>query len=312
MPEEYNRARMLPAAAVLILFFGYSGRQLGGGGGCDQFFISFIWAYILLADYAVSRSDGACLAVSRPVELLVLAGVSLVTVSGLQLAVHTSGGWRYVNCPGSLPVRWAGLALGWAAALPAFFITAELLRSLRLFRGLTSPRFTASPVLLILVFIGGIVLACCAALYAPLRPLGAVSLLLLAEPLNCRFGLPSLLRDLSWGLPGKAVTLAAAGLICGLAWGAGNSLSGVRLEYTGPFAGGGLFGLPLLAYAGFALFSPAAYALNNLLSVFRGGRTWEKGVWALRGQVPLERLKWGVLISGALLVYYALSAAGRW
>lgn len=287
MFEEETKAKAALYAAILLTFAGYGGRFAGVEPLYNQFFPWAAWAYVLFADNLVYRLWGTSPLISRTGEFLVLAAWSLGICSVFSLLNLRLGSWYYMDQPSTLALRWMGRAFSWGALLPSLFVTEELLRSAGLFGRLRSPSFRAAPALLDGLLAAGL-LALGLALAAPafFRPLGWAAPLLLAEPLSFRLGLPSLLRELQGGVPGKTLRLAAAGLICGLLWNCWNSAAGARWVYQAVSTGPALFGLPAAGYALFSVFALEAYALYALASWLRGGRTWEEGGWDTPGPKP--------------------------
>ena len=185
------------------------------------------------------------------------------------------------------------LVLIWAALLPMIFVTSELLSALGAPGKLALKRFKVSPGFLNLSYAAGIsMLGLALAFPAVLGPLVFAAFFFLAEPVLFGSGLPSLLRELSWGLPAKAIRLALSGLLCSLAW------SGIRASAGAGFIkAGGVLALPFAVYAVSAFFALEAYSLYSLCSAVRGGKTWEKGVWAMRGKAPAPYFKWVAVIA---------------
>ena len=304
MFDEEAKAKAALYAAILLTFAGYGGRLLGVEPLHNQFFPWAAWAYVLFADNLVYRVSGSSPLVSRSGEFLVLALWSLGLGSVFELLNLRLGAWYYYGQPATLSLRWSGRALALAALLPSLFVTAELLRCLGLFRNLKSPAFRAPADLPgALLSAGLLALALAVALPGALAPLVWLGPLLAAEALNFRFGLPSLLRELQGGLPGKTLRLAAAGIICGLLWNAWNSAAGARWASAAVSPWPGLLGLPLPAYAGFALFGLQSYSLYALVSWLRGGRSWEEGAWEPPGRRP-PASAWPAALAAIIIISY--------
>lgn len=301
MLGEETRLKTFLYAAILLTLLGYTGRYIGLEPLHSQFFAFAAWSYLLFADNLAWRFSGGSPAVSRPAEFLVLALWSLAFCCLAELLNLRLGAWQYMDQPSSAGTRWAGFAFGWAALLPSLFVTSELLGAFGLFKGLRSGPLRVTPGLLRNFTAGG-ALFLLLALAAPgtFWPLACAAFFLLAEPLNYRLGLPSLLREWEGGLPAKTLRLALAGLACGLLWNAWNGAAGAQRVFTAAFPGPRLLGLPPAAYALFPLLALQAYSLCSLAAALRGGRTWEEHSWAMPAGAPAFRYR---------LAFFLLAAA---
>lgn len=286
MLDEAARAKTALYAAIFLTFLGYTGRMTGLEPMHNQFFAWAAWAYVLLADNLVFRLGGTSPLISRPVELLTLAAWSVAFSGLLELLNLRLQGWHYVFQPASLSLRWTGRLFAWASFLPSLFVTAELLRCLGLFRRLKLPGLKLAPVTLRGLTAAGLLLLLLPLALPEYWQLALPSIFFLTDPLNYRLGLPSLLRELEGGLPGKALRLAAAGAICAPLWMAWNRASGGRWEYTVSATGRELLGLPPGAYAAFAFLALGAYSFYALVSWLRSGLTWEETSWEPPGAKP--------------------------
>ncbi|HOI43718.1 MAG TPA: hypothetical protein PK523_12300, partial [Elusimicrobiales bacterium] len=104
-----------------------------------------------------------------------------------------------------------------------------------------------------------------------LFPLGAPGLLITAEWLALRTGLPSLWRSWLSGERRGAAAIAVAGLFCGIMGEIWNLAGGPSRIYAFPFADGpDLLGMPLTGYLFFPLLALAAFSLHSLSLALRG------------------------------------------
>ncbi len=168
--------------------------------------------------------------------------------------------WAYHGLPEDDRHRLAGYALAFGAICPAMFLVAAVAGRLGL-RGLRGralpipPR--ADPWLAVL----GLLLL--AFPFAVQAPAGTLTLWLawipLLEPLNRRLGAPSLFADWAAGRWGRTLSLAAAGLVCGLLWEFWNYWATAKWTYDLPFLGPleslRYFEMSLPGMAGFAPFA---------------------------------------------------------
>lgn len=305
MFDEDLKLRAALYAGVFLTFLGYGGRYAGIEPLNSQFFVFAVWSMVLLTDNLAYRFKGSSLLISRTAEFLILAAWS-AALSGLaELLNLRLGAWHYLNQPSTLSTRWAGRALAWASVLPSLFVMAELFQSFGLFRGLGSGTFKAGPALIRTFYIAGAVFLCLAlAVPGTFWPLAVPAAFLLAEPLNLRLGLPSLLREWEGGLPGKTLRLAAAGLACGLLWNKWNAAAGSGWEYALPAP----LSTPAPLYSGFPVLAPAAYSLYSLASWLRAGKTWEETAWPMPGKPPDAAVRLAVWALLPVTLYIALRA----
>ncbi len=308
MFDEDAKSKSALYAAILLTALGYTGRYFSIEPIHNQFFIFAVWAFILFIDNISYRLKGTSLLISRTDEFCILAFWSLIISAVFEIINLRLGAWYYTNQPSDLSTRWGSWCLQWSALLPCFFISEEALSALGLFRGIKAKPLpvTASLVKFLYAAGGGMLLL---AMAAPLLfgPLVWPAFLFLAEPVNYRFGLQSLLRELEGGLPGKTLRLAASGVSCGLLWALWNSGAGAKWGYYTQYKAEEIIVLPLPAYLAFSVAALTMYSLYNLASLLRAGRTWEERSWTIPGRQP------GLIPQGlaVLLACFTLYAALR-
>lgn len=306
MFEEDSLSKYALYFAFFLTFIGYAGRYTGIEPVNNQFFPFAVWSFVLLADNLAYRFKGDSPLISRPSEFFFLAAWSLALGGLAELLNLRLGAWHYFNQSSDLATRWGGRLLSWAAALPSVFVVDEMFNSFGFFRGLRCRAFRI-PETLPRYFWGAGAAMVLLALAKPAYfwPLALPAVFLLAEPLNLRLGLPSLLRELAGGIAAKTVRLAAAGLTCGLLWNWWNRAAGSGWEYNLP---PWLAPLPEAAYGGFILLGPACYALYSLAAWLRAGRTWEESSWTMPGKAPRPALQWAAAVLLIISSYIALRA----
>lgn len=306
MFEEEDLSKYALYLGFFLTLLGYTGRYAGIEPLNNQFFPFALWSFILLVDNLAWRFKGDSPLISRPAEFWYLALWSLGLASLAELLNLRLGAWAYVNQASDLSTRWGGRLFAWAGALPSLFVLDELFKAFGLFRGLRSRKFALPAVLPRALPAAGGALALLA-LGRPglFWPLLLPAALLLAEALNLRLGLPSLLRELAGGLPAKTARLAVSGLAAGLLWHWWNRAAGGGWEYSPP---PWLAALRAGALAGLVLLGPACYSVSSLASWLRGGRTWEGGDWALPGGAPPAAFRAAAAVLLALASYIALRA----
>lgn len=266
--NDLARALMLAGLGVLSatgLLAGL-GRQPFG----TWFYVSAWWSYILIADGWVYRHRGESLLISYPGRFVFLAGWSVFLWSMFELANFRLGNWAYEGLPGQTGIRWLGYALSFSTVTPALLETADLLDGGIQRAFVVRPFFRSGRVM----FWG----AGAACLILPILwprhfyPLVWGAPFFLLDPLNDRWGAPSLLSDWRSGHMRRWVLLLGAGLVCGLLWESCNSLASARWVYSIPGADEWkLFEMPLVGYLGFLPFALSVYASSVAVS-----RVWEK------------------------------------
>ena len=308
---EDAKAKLLVYAGIFLAVTGAIGNALEIEPVHNLFYIFAWWAYIFIIDAVIYRIKGDSLIVSRKDEFWFLVIWSAFIWFLFELANLRLRNWEYMFLPSNRSLRWAGYFLAYASVLPGLFETTEFLAAIGLAKNTKNRPLRVTSGLL-----GKLQLAGAAALILPLVlpqyffALIWVALTLLLEPVNYRLGLRSLLRDLEVGHPGKLYQLLAGGFICGFLWEFWNFKAGAKWVYTVPLVGNiKLFEMPVAGYIGFPLFALKCYAMYNLISYLRRGKTWEQD-----SQEPLPALKpalWLRIGAAALLliVYYTAATA---
>lgn len=232
------------------------------------FFYEFAWwGYILFVDGLVYKRTGASLIRSRRGEFLLMLPVSVAWWLFFELVNLRLCNWHYTGLPGNIFLRWQGYLFAYATVLPAIFETKELLESFSFFKDLRTRPMADLPRFGSWFLITGVVF-----LVLPLAfpkyffPLIWGSFILILEPLVCRLGERSLLKDLSSGLWSNLLLLLAAGAICGFLWEFWNFWAKAKWIYTVPFFGGlKIFEMPVLGFLGFPPFAVMSYSLWNFV-----------------------------------------------
>ena len=306
---EDAKAKFLVYTGIFLALLGATGNALEIEPFHNLFYIFAWWAYIFIIDVVIYRIKGDSLIVSRMDEFWFLAVWSVFVWSVFELANLRLHNWQYMFLPSDRSLRWSGYFLAYASVLPGVFETAELLSAAGLAVKAKSRRLKVTPGLLKKLYIAGAV-----SFILPLAlpryffALIWIAFTLLLEPLNYRLGLRSLLRDLKEGNPQMLYQLLSAGFICGLLWEFWNFKAGAKWIYTVPLVGNiKLFEMPVAGYIGFPLFAIECYAIYNLISYLRHGKTWEQNA-----QEPLPGPKpalWMLICSAVLLFITCYAAA---
>ncbi len=305
MFDEDARSKYSLYLGFFLTLFGYAGRYAGIEPIYNQFFPFAAWSYIILVDNLVWRFKGNSPLISRTEEFFFLAAWSLALCGLAELLNLRLGAWHYTNMCADLTARWTGRVFSWAALLPSLFVTAEMLSIIAPLRRARSRPFRIEPSLTVKLAAGGaLALALALALPGPFWPLAIPAFFLLAESLNLKLGLPSLLRELAGGLPDKTLRLAFAGLACGLIWNWWNKGAGAVWEHLPGF----LSAAPWAAYAGFPAVGLTAYSLYSLASWLRCARSWEEIPWKLPGTPPRASFRVSAALILIITSYIALRA----
>lgn len=283
--EETTKASMALYTGAILAFMVLLGSTLGVEPAHSQLTALGMWAVLLLASVACVHINNRSILTSRTGEFLWLALWSACFCACAELLNLRLGLWHYAVEPATRSTRWAGWLLEWAALLPCLFTLGEMLGGLRLFRVVKTPAFAAPRLPACFLAAGGAALLLALAWPGHFRSLAAAAFFLLAEPLNLRLALPSLVREWRGGMPLKTLDLMAAGLGLGLLRQLLNSLSGANWEYAAELGGGKGLGLSGLYCAAFPLLALAAYSLYALASFMRGGKSWEP--WTRPGKTHI-------------------------
>jgi len=210
--------------------------------------------------------------------MLVASNVYWFMFEGYNLHLRN---WTYINLPDNVAVRMIGFIWSFATIFPGILLTNEVLNQLGLFRraaikGKESTRVDKNrsdkvwvvPDWLHRALIGVGFVFCVAPLLMPgeiARYLFAfvwIGFVLLLDPINYRWGQPSLLRELESGSVRTLLTLFVAGLICGILWEFWNYWAETKWVYTVPyFSEPKIFEMPLFGFLGFLPFAVECFVL---------------------------------------------------
>src|SRR5688572_1807298 len=251
-------------------------------------YIFLWWSYIFVADFCVFKLRGKSMLSDRPWEFVVIWFWSIPAWLLFEVVNRRIENWYYVMAPVSLPVGLAYLVFAFGAVLPGIFVTVELIvgiieRITRAGKILGRPFAAHRGHVAIQMVIGA-----------------AMLVLVLVFPKSCfsmTWGFAfffvdpicfwlwrkapnhigrSLLGQLAAGDNTRFVALLLAGFFCGGLWEAWNINARTKWIYSVPYFDELKLGeMPLLGFLGFPPFALECYAMINLLSYFRGGRSWE-------------------------------------
>ncbi|MBI5522891.1 MAG: hypothetical protein HY910_09695 [Desulfarculus sp.] len=265
------------------------------------------WGYIIFADGLVKQRTGNSLLWDRQGAFAFMALASTTFWFFFELInLAALNNWHYEGVARITWLRWLGAHVAFATVLPGVLVTYELLTAWGVLgqvrvrplgtdgpgqrpchgsqQGLLRPQPQPARLRPVagtppwypgFLAIGGLMLLLPLLWPGLFFPLVWGALVFLLEPLNHRYGAPSLMRDWQAGDLSVFCRLLLAGLICGLLWESQNFLSSARWVYTLPWLNEPkLFAMPLAGYLGFPAFAVECYVAMSSLSLLRGGRGW--------------------------------------
>lgn len=235
------------------------------------------WGYILLVDAIIFRLKGESLISTRRNEFFLLLPLSVgfwLIFEAYNLHLQN---WEYHGLPENAVIRCLGLALSFATIMPGLFLTAELLKTLKIFKGLRLPplritnRIIYGGVILGFIFlIVPLMVSQHYALY--LFALVWTGFIMVLDPIVYSSGGESLLRDLEKGFLERILCLFAAGYLCGFLWEFWNYWAAAKWVYLVPFTPTvKIFEMPIAGFFGFGPLAWEYFIMYNFVRLF-GGR----------------------------------------
>jgi hypothetical protein len=236
-----------------------------------------LWlGYILSADGLTERRTGTSLFARSPREFVLLFLFSVPLWWLFEFANRYLGNWRYLlPYPYDLLSFTLVASLSFSTVMPAIFVTAELLRTYRLFAPRRQMRRIAPKgwQMAAIAFAGVGIFILSLARPHELFPLVWIGLFLALDPLNEALGSPSISAQLRRGRWDTVLVLFAAGLTCGLLWEMWNVWSMPKWVYDVPFVGSPkLFEMPVVGYGGYLPFALEVFAIWSLMRGLLPGR----------------------------------------
>jgi hypothetical protein len=246
----------------------------------EHTFFPLWFGYILAVDALSERRAGSSLLTRDPRRFALLFVFSVPLWWLFELANRYLGNWRYLLPRPYGAVEYALLAsLAFSTVMPAIFVTAEMLRTFRLFAPRREwLRMEPGRAGLLMIAGGGLALFA-GSLLVPryLFPLVWIGLFLALDPINALLGNPSIAAQVRHGRWDTVLVLCAAGLVCGGLWELWNVFSMPKWVYEVPFFDQPkLFEMPLPGYGGYLPFALEVFAAWSLLHgvVLGRGRGW--------------------------------------
>ncbi|MBI3951224.1 MAG: hypothetical protein HY314_12310 [Acidobacteria bacterium] len=234
------------------------------------YFTPLMWTgYTLLVDAVVFRIQGQSLVFGRRKEFVALLPLSIGWWLIFELYNLHLRNWVYLGLPENIWARYWGYLWAYATILPAIFETTGLIEALDLFSRqshspfpLSDSNLKTSAMVGFSMLILPLLLPTSVARY--LFGMVWLGLIFAIEPINYKWGEPSLLRDTQKGRWQRLLSLLLAGLVCGLLWEFWNFWAGARWMYTFPILQRyKIFEMPLPGYFGFPSFAVECYVLTQ-------------------------------------------------
>jgi len=273
---------MLLGLGIFVVSAGFATR--GREPFATWFFDFAWWSYLLFIDGWVYRHRGESLLLNHPGRFLFLACWSVLLWFLFEAFNLRLQNWAYVGLPAALPLRWFGYAIAFATVAPAILETADLVETAQFIKeGRVRPlgwRRSVGPYFMAL---GALMLLLPLLWPRFFFPLVWGGFLFLLEPLNARWGVPSLITDWREGRLHRFWILLISGFFCGVLWEWWNSWSGARWVYSVPWVSGcKIFEMPLLGYLGFPPFAVSVFVMTVFAVTL-----WEKSPRPVRALLVL-------------------------
>lgn len=266
MPRKTSLALLIEILAPLVFFIAAC-EMLRRQEPFYSWFYSFAWwSYILFLEAFLYRRGGKSDLFCCPLRFSAYLPLSITIWLVFELFNLRLSNWHYIEVPSSTPLRWLGYSISFATVLPGIIATRDFLDYTEIFKnsGLDSP--APAPRALYLPFLAAGALSFLLPLLWPqyFFPLVWGCFIFLLEPVNHRFGAPSLLADWRNGTLRPFFILLLAGACCGLLWELWNFWAGSKWVYTVPFVGYfKIFEMPVLGFLGFPPFAVECYVMAN-------------------------------------------------
>jgi hypothetical protein len=241
---------------------------------CQPYTFPFLWiGYVIIVNALTYKRTGSCLLRERPVYFLALFPASALFWWFFEYLNRFVLNWYYVGIDAFGPWQYVFYASAcFSTVLPAVLSTAELLGSVsfieKTYRDfvpirLAHPKASAGAVLIIVAS----TLFALALFPDILFPFLWISPLLCLVSFQTIAGREQIFSPLSKGDWTRAVSLAAAALVCGFFWEMWNFFSMPRWEYSIPYVHRCLiFEMPILGYAGYLPFGLECGAVGEFLN----------------------------------------------
>ena len=231
-------------------------------------FFSFAWwSFILLMDSLNYRKSGSSLLSESLRNFLFTAFISVFVWLVFELFNLRLKNWSYHNLPDSVTLRWLGYFVAFATVIPAMREIALFMEGLFKKKNLALFRLRATPLLLRIFFISGIIFFFLFIAWPRIFfPFGWLCFIFLLEPINIWLGNDSLWKDVEKRDWTRFWSWVSAGLVAGFLWEFWNFWAASRWEYSLPYLNfWRIFQMPVFGYTGFLPFALEIFALYQIL-----------------------------------------------
>ncbi len=231
-------------------------------------FFSFAWwSFILMMDSLNYRKSGSSLLSESFRNFLFTAFISVFVWLVFELFNLRLKNWSYHNLPDSVTLRWLGYFVAFATVLPAMREIALFMEGLFKKKKLVLFRLRATPLLLKIFFVSGIIFFFLFIIWPRLFfPFAWLCFIFLLEPVNIWLGNDSLWKDVEKRDWRRFWSWVSAGLAAGFFWEFWNFWAASRWEYSLPYLNfWRIFQMPVFGYTGFLPFALEVFALYQIL-----------------------------------------------
>ncbi len=231
-------------------------------------FFSFAWwSFILMMDSLNYRIRGSSLLSESFRNFLFTAFISVFVWLIFELFNLRLKNWSYHNLPDSVTLRWLGYFVAFATVIPAMREIALFMEGLFKKKKLTLFRLHATPLLLRIFFVSGIIFFFLFIIWPRLFfPFAWLCFIFLLEPINIWLGNDSLWKDVEKRDWRRFWSWVSAGLVAGFLWEFWNFWAASRWEYSLPYLNfWRIFQMPVFGYTGFLPFALEIFALYQIL-----------------------------------------------
>jgi hypothetical protein len=274
MPPE---RKTIPAKILMVL----SGLVFGLATAamlqrCEPFYSGYYsfawWSYIIFAQSFLYLRGSKSLLFHNTLEFVILILLSITVWLIFEAINFRLSNWHYINIPSNTFIRWTGYPIAYSTVLPGIFSTAALLDSFGILKNSKCKPLNGAQRLHLPFFcIGGAFIALPLIWPQLFFPLVWGAFIFLLEPLNHKFGAPSLLHDWENGSFRRFYLLLLSGAICGLLWEFWNFRAGGKWVYSVPYVGFlKVFEMPILGFLGFPPFAVECFVMSTSFLLLTG------------------------------------------
>ncbi|MBI4162462.1 MAG: hypothetical protein HY513_02170 [Candidatus Aenigmarchaeota archaeon] len=230
-----------------------------------NWYFPIIWTgYILVIDALVYKLRKRSLLSNSPYQLLGMFIISALIWWIFEFINMPLQNWSYLGLEGLGALKDIFATLSFSTVLPAFFETAELIRSIHLFDAKKLKRTHKISKNFLHGMMGGGAICFVAPIFIPkfAFPLVWLSFFLILDPINYLHKQPSIVKHLKDGKLVIPLSLLLAGITLGFFWEFWNYWAIPKWTYDVPFIGFfKIFEMPILGYLGYFPFAFELYAM---------------------------------------------------